>query len=203
VGPLIDDAPAFTLKPRQAADRSSRHFNAQPEPESQFRGDAARIIKMVFYFQKYRIETVMSGHGEPVFDNLGKTADDVIDCPWEDVDTAHDQHVIGPTEDAALEPNPWTSASGQFFVTRPTRTHKVARSIPDYRRTSTAERCEHQLGKFTRHRRPAGIDRKKLGVKPRLNHIETVASLVTHAPRSHLCSASVIKHCGPPTLRQL
>ena len=111
---MVDDPVPLAFESWQAADRNGDHVHPQAEANLQFTGHPFRGIQTILDLQTHRIETLAAGHGESVFHDLGKAADDIVDGGRKDVDASDDEHVIHPPEHATIEPHPRAPAGREI-----------------------------------------------------------------------------------------
>ena len=80
---------------------------------------------------------------DAVFRDFGERGEDVLDGGWVDVDAAHDDHVVGSAEDAALQ---------DAFFGGSRCADEVAGAVAEDGPVGTAERGEDELTGFVGRR---------------------------------------------------
>src|SRR5262245_29293746 len=101
--PLVVEAFALTLEARQRTERDAGNIDLQPQTDLHFPSHAIGITQAVFDFNRQCVQGTLFAHGNAIFDDFGEATEDFFDRAREDVDAADDEHVVGPSEDAALE----------------------------------------------------------------------------------------------------
>ncbi len=192
---MVGEALRLEVEAGQGAAGHGADLGAQPQPVAQLvlqRGAHRRRVAVAHLdADLHLVQLLAPVHVDGKLADLGEAAHDVLDGAREDVDAAHDHHVVDPPDHPAGEAQEAAPALAGLGGDP----HPVAAAVAQERHPRPPQVGQHQLA-LPRRRPRLGVDH--LADELALVHVQARLRLALEPPGPHLRRPGVVVTARPP-----